>query len=237
MKKRERNKRVVFELKRYPKKVPDEELIEDLKRVAKRLKKNRVTINQYDAFGRFYSGTLVNRFGSWFSATDRAGLVRTRNLGITDKEFLQNIEEVWLKLGKQPRCEDMHKPLSRYGGSSYTNRFGSWMGALEEFIQFKKKGRRTNASGSTAQTLSTHRTGRRIAGKLRLIVLKRDGFRCRLCGRSPTTDPNTILQVDHIKPWSAGGKTEQENLQTLCLECNMGKGNGEAVSAPSAALT
>jgi len=33
------------------------------------------------------------------------------------------------------------------------------------------------------------------------------------------------LHVDHIEPWSRGGKTIEENLQTLCEKCNLGKSN------------
>jgi 5-methylcytosine-specific restriction endonuclease McrA len=33
------------------------------------------------------------------------------------------------------------------------------------------------------------------------------------------------LHVDHIKPWSLGGETVAENLQTLCDQCNAGKSN------------
>lgn len=33
------------------------------------------------------------------------------------------------------------------------------------------------------------------------------------------------MDGDHIKPWSKGGKTEKENCQMLCKECNRKKGN------------
>ena len=42
--------------------------------------------------------------------------------------------------------------------------------------------------------------------------LYRDNFNCEKCGRSPATDPNIELQVDHIKPYSKGGETELNNL-------------------------
>ena len=35
----------------------------------------------------------------------------------------------------------------------------------------------------------------------------------------------TQMQADHIKPWSKGGKTEKENCQMLCQECNGRKSN------------
>lgn len=59
----------------------------------------------------------------------------------------------------------------------------------------------------------------------RIQVFCRDGFRCVLCGRSPANDPEVVLQIDHIIPFSKGGTAEPENLQTLCKECNRGKHN------------
>lgn len=56
---------------------------------------------------------------------------------------------------------------------------------------------------------------------LRYDVLKRDHFRCVICGRS--ADDGVILHVDHIIPVSKGGKTEIGNLRTLCEDCNLGK--------------
>jgi 5-methylcytosine-specific restriction endonuclease McrA len=57
---------------------------------------------------------------------------------------------------------------------------------------------------------------------LRWIILKRDDFRCRKCGRS--AEDGAKLHVDHILPIEKWGKTEESNLMTLCRDCNLGKG-------------
>ena len=62
-----------------------------------------------------------------------------------------------------------------------------------------------------------------ISDKLRYQVLKRDFFRCCYCGASPAKDPTVELHIDHIVPWSKGGSTSLDNLQTLCSRCNLGK--------------
>lgn len=56
---------------------------------------------------------------------------------------------------------------------------------------------------------------------LRYDILKRDNFRCQICGSS--AQDGVKLHVDHIIPVSKGGKTIWSNLRTLCDRCNLGK--------------
>lgn len=62
---------------------------------------------------------------------------------------------------------------------------------------------------------------RRLVGsvweKIKMIVFKRDGYKCLRCG------VNTKLECDHIIPIKHGGSNEVENLQTLCCGCNRRK--------------
>ena len=67
------------------------------------------------------------------------------------------------------------------------------------------------------------KTSRDINLRLRFKVLQRDNFKCCTCGASPAKDPSVKLHVDHIVPWSKGGETVMNNLQTLCSNCNLGK--------------
>lgn len=61
-----------------------------------------------------------------------------------------------------------------------------------------------------------------MSDSLRYDVMKRDGFRCVLCGA--TVADGAKLHVDHIMSIAKGGKTEMSNLRTLCDRCNLGKG-------------
>jgi hypothetical protein len=58
--------------------------------------------------------------------------------------------------------------------------------------------------------------------KQRMRVLKRDDFRCRVCGRRPTDYVDLELHVHHIRPWGEGGITIDKNLITLCHTCHNG---------------
>ena len=61
--------------------------------------------------------------------------------------------------------------------------------------------------------------------KLRESIKERDHYTCCNCGNSTLTEPNLLLEIDHIIPVSKGGLTEESNLQTLCWKCNRSKGN------------
>jgi 5-methylcytosine-specific restriction endonuclease McrA len=61
----------------------------------------------------------------------------------------------------------------------------------------------------------------KMSQALRYEIIKRDGYKCVVCGRN--VFDGIKLHVDHIHPVSKGGKTTRENLRTLCNECNQGK--------------
>ncbi len=60
-----------------------------------------------------------------------------------------------------------------------------------------------------------------ISARRRFEILKRDGFRCQLCGAS--SGDGVQLHVDHRVPLAKGGSNEDENLWSLCERCNLGK--------------
>lgn len=59
--------------------------------------------------------------------------------------------------------------------------------------------------------------------KLREDIKARDNYTCCNCGNSTRIEPNLLLEIDHIIPVAKGGRTEKENLQTLCWKCNRSK--------------
>jgi hypothetical protein len=61
-----------------------------------------------------------------------------------------------------------------------------------------------------------------LSKRTRFRILKRDKGLCKLCGRG--ADDGVKLEVDHIRPRAKGGTDDDENLQTLCKDCNRGKG-------------
>lgn len=81
----------------------------------------------------------------------------------------------------------------------------------------------TNPKAKPIPKIEKVQKSRDPSPRLRFEVLVRDKFTCRFCGASPNKDPSVTLHIDHIMPWSKGGKTTLSNLQTLCSVCNLGK--------------
>ena len=223
-----------FELEEFHRNISDEELLVDMKQVATNLKQNFLTTRQQDEHGKYGSNVIRKRFGSWFKAIEGAGLSRTKTQTeklIAEEVLFENLEEVWIKLGRQPKFRDMQSDISKYGPQTYTRLFGSWRKALENFVIFVNREENISAEramqNSQIAPATKHKTQRNINWRLRFIVMRRDNFKCKNCGRSPATDPTIILHVDHVKAWANGGETVLENLQTLCLKCNIGKSDLE----------
>lgn len=68
------------------------------------------------------------------------------------------------------------------------------------------------------------RTGERerLSEPVRLAVIRRDSPRCKECG---TWLRYSEIEIDHIKPWSAGGPDTTNNLRVLCRYCNQKRSN------------
>jgi len=203
--------------------VSSEELIADIRRVAKLTGTKIVSRKLYSEFGKYNPGTAARRFGSWNQAVTAAGLDVANELNYTDDRLFENIMLLWEHYGRQPRLAELLRPPSLISNSPYIRRFRTWMVALEEFVAYANS--QDMRSPSQSETASSHRSSRDPSLRLRFRVLKRDNFSCRACGASPALKPGLSLHVDHVTPWSLGGETVEENLQTLCEPCNLGKSN------------
>lgn len=206
------------------------EFLEDLRRVSAGMVGATLTESAYRVNGRFSPSAIVRRFGSWASALATAGLDASHLPMEADVEQLfANLERMWERLGRAPKRDEMRRPLSEFSAGQYLRLFGKWRSVLEAFVAaangptplalaIEPSG---GSTPSSAPDQVRRRTGRNVGWRLRFLVFQRDRFRCRSCGASPDT---TQLHVDHVQPWSLGGDTVIENLQTLCERCNIGKG-------------
>ncbi|MBI2467051.1 MAG: HNH endonuclease [Candidatus Rokubacteria bacterium] len=229
----------------------DEQLIQELKDVAPKLGGAPVTMEIYNRHGRANAETIRRRFGSWWKALEKAGLgISNYGKRYSEGDYFENLLNVWTHYGRQPSYGEMDQPPSRIPSGAYEARWGTWRKALRAFIDRVnadlQEGReptmptpldepwphsRTGLS-RVPKTVRTHGRRRQTAEAdrraiplgLRYEVLRRDRFRCSLCGASPASRLECDLHVDHVVPFSRGGKTIAANLRTLCSDCDLGKG-------------
>jgi 5-methylcytosine-specific restriction endonuclease McrA len=222
------NQKVPFELDDFHRNASDDELLADLRRVASGLGKESVTMEDQNERGKFHSSTLVRRFGDWFKALDAARLQYSRTpMNISEDDLFRNLEEVWTKLGRQPRYAEVTKPLSKFSVGTYEKRFDGWRKALNAFVEYINEGVKSEsdaqANDPSISPEIRERGPRRPGRKLEVLVLLRDKGICQYCKR-PIHECGLDYHIDHIKPWINGGPTTLENLQLLCSKCNLLKG-------------
>lgn len=145
-----------------------------------------------------------------------------KNLHIPYKLFIRFENELFNKaLQNRPICE-----VSVYCQIIYTTPTGrttSWREHTFSFAQLIAEYDNVIKSIRDEENRRYHiqRERAMMSSGLRYDVLKRDGFKCQICGS--TAQDGVKLHVDHIIPISKGGHTTLDNLRTLCDRCNLGK--------------
>jgi Restriction endonuclease len=222
--------------------ISDEELLNDMLLVSKRLNTKSISTKDYGDYGKYKVQTILSRFYTWSEALTKANLEQTGFKKISDIDLFNEIERIWIQKGKQPTTTDLKNGLSEYSLNTYSRRFGGWRATLLAFLEYinndenyqdamqedtnevDNSNKEQYRLESVKEDILLHRkTSRNINLRLRFKVIQRDNFKCCACGASPAKDPSVELHVDHIIPWSKGGETVIDNLQTLCSKCNLGK--------------
>ncbi|MFA5188197.1 MAG: HNH endonuclease [Patescibacteria group bacterium] len=227
----------------------NKQMLDELEKVAKHFNYVEFGWRDFDKVANISAGSIKNHFGNWTKGLEalrqhlsQKGLdlsprPHAPNRKYSDKDLFDEMERIWKLRGQRPsRTEwEMSEPKISYG--IYKHRFGSWVAACSKFIEYKM-GNEILADDfilperedkKTQRPVYKRENSRNISLSVRLKVLNRDNFRCVFCGKSPATDIGTKLHLDHIKPFSKGGKSSIENLQTLCAECNLGKSDNEEI--------
>lgn len=122
-------------------------------------------------------------------------------------------------------AQDMLPDIERYGGCKARED----VMAIMDAISLEEGG--TGASGAAVAALDLAwqqyeyevppRMRRAVSQRQRFGILKRDGYRCCLCGA--TAASGATLEVDHKVPVALGGSNDNSNLWALCFDCNRGK--------------
>jgi hypothetical protein len=212
-------------------KLTREMIIEELRAYAREFPGRFVTKKEIAKRIGVNSGSITRRFGKWINLLAEVSLSPVPGgRRYSDEECFENIVTLWTHYGRQPHYAELKRPPSTVGPKAYFLRWGSWRAALAAFIKYINQEPQSNPVQTAKETVSNDLAAEQIAIprsislSLRYKVLCRDRFRCVICGRSPAQNPNIELHVDHFEPWSKGGPNTEENLRTLCSDCNLGKG-------------
>ena len=210
--------------------ISNSEVLDDLRRVAAELQIKSVTKVQYDVRGVFGATTVLRKLGSWNTALKAADLEVSNRQDISNDELFENIANIWTKLGRQPFGREVNDKArgSIFSLATYEKRFKSWNKSLLAFSNYINSGKNDVYDDGKIKNLpdtqfQRRRTSREINWRLRAKVLIKHSCICQMCGDSPAKNPETVLHADHILAWANGGETLEENLQTLCEICNIGK--------------
>ncbi len=215
----------------------DDDLLGELRRVHSLVQTPWLTTLDFDTTSITSSAAIRSRFGSFRNGLNAAGIASHPHAPeeISDVECFENTACVWIHHGRAPKYLEMFVEPSAIQGKTYVTRWGTWRKALIAFVDWAnseaKESPAPSESAPTGPRVSEPKSPRRseadsreVRPGLRFKVLMRDGFRCLACGRSPATHLNVELHADHIIAVANGGKTTEANLQTLCRDCNLGKG-------------
>lgn len=220
-------------------KVSKDLVLAELRRVGEQLGLRYFTGREFNQLStKCKHATVLRNFRSWGAALKEAGIDskprrKQRADAIPVPALFEELERIWRQLGHRPSKIEWEAASPKYSYKTYRERFDGWTNACAQFIEFKS-GRPlapnfdqqsgSSVANKTKETNIAESEKRSIPLKLRLEVLKRDQFRCTFCGRSPAIESGVALHIDHKIPFSKGGTTELANLQTLCWDCNLGKG-------------
>lgn len=216
----------------------DEEIISELKEVAKHYDFVKFTRHEFDKVAKNCKGTaVISRFGSWEKSLEKVGLelkekAKKPRYFISENELMVEMARVFEILSHRPSKTEWEALEPKFSYTTYKARYKGWVNAWRYFfenfkgIDLESEESTKNLNGNQLIPIDiTAIEKRTIPLKLRLQVLQRDNFKCVYCGASPATNTDIQLHIDHIVPFSKSGKTELCNLQTLCQNCNWGKGD------------
>lgn len=224
-----------------------EKIIAELERVAAHFNHTRFTWKDFQKHGNISPHTVSEKFGGWTKALDSLEtflkgkniVLKERRRGkFSDKELFDEMERIWNQVGHRPSIIEWQACIPKISWHTYLKYFNGWQNACLKFIEHKMGGQilldddvgqKAGSENSLVNPNSIDykkETSRVIPLGVRIKVLDRDSFKCVFCGRSPATDTGVKLHIDHKTPFSRGGKSTIDNLQTLCQECNLGKSNG-----------
>lgn len=120
-----------FKLNEYHRNVSDEEFLDDLRRVAKLLSKENLSMLEYQKNGKYHPSTIARRFGGWRNSLKKAGLSLTKTWAKheyceDESLFFDDMRVVACKLGNDYITSGDYKEHGKYHLTNVLRKYGSW---------------------------------------------------------------------------------------------------------------
>lgn len=122
---------------------------------------------------------------------------------------------------KKPVISPIFRLYKTYTSPKGRNQYKATKDYTQSDISYHRKYLKEKEEKEIEYKKSAAYQRRLMTPSLRYDILKRDQFKCQICGYSQ--EDGVKLHVDHIVPVAKGGKTNRNNLRTLCEDCNLGK--------------
>ena len=127
-----------FKLNEFHHNVSNQELLDDVTRVAQMLNTRVLYQSQYKKYGKYSPSTIGRRFGSWTKALDNVGLLSVRggklkninNINVTDEQLLDDLQATAKALNVISITTTQYKKYGKHGAYIIIERFGTWEKAL-----------------------------------------------------------------------------------------------------------
>lgn len=162
-------------------KLTDAELLSSLEGFAEEVDFRYFPTTEYDRWKTKIatSNTIVKRFGSWNKALRIIGIEGGHERRYTPEELIENLEVVWKELGYPPGKRRLSKYGLKISETPYKKIWGSIKSACE-FIYRYHEGKISREELLKDNIEKVNRDS--IPLKVRWEVLKRDNYKCAMCG-------------------------------------------------------
>ncbi len=146
---------------------------------------------------------------------------QTKTLHISYAKYIKIEQKLFSKLKINPILDNTIVCTATYSSPKGRNHYFKTANYKMDQVLRRYTILQLQIANQNSEKMRKKRARSQMTDKLRYSILKRDGFKCKICGR--TAEDGIKLHVDHIVPVAKGGETVSNNLRTLCETCNRGK--------------
>lgn len=160
-------------------------------------------------------------FSGWVGYTEYSPRREIRKASIVRAD---RCVQVWREIGESAAVVDTHDDMSLFfsvGGNGVIE-VNVAHSVIPEWLKPSPVAHVGEYGYVHIKSLPSGSLSKAPTPKHRMRILKRDKYRCRVCGRSAADYVDIELHVHHVRPWQTGGVTEDSNLITLCHTCHGG---------------